>query len=128
MEIFTIVMIAGSVLVTLLVTAVSLFFAYKVFTGFSKSMQDSAQLMQTGIPAHARVLSVRDLGGSIQIMGQMPQHRLQIDLEITPQGAAPYRASPTQLVSMLHIARIQPGAAVEVRYDPQNPMRVAVVL
>ena len=39
-----------------------------------------------------------------------------------------YRTSATQLVSTLHFARLQPGTSVEVRYDPANPMRVALVL
>jgi hypothetical protein len=40
----------------------------------------------------------------------------------------PYPVSITQLVSMLHMARLAPGNVLEVRVDPANPMRVAVVL
>jgi hypothetical protein len=43
-------------------------------------------------------------------------------------GQAAYRASTTQLVSMLAIARVQPGATVDVRYDATNPTRVALVI
>jgi len=124
----TIVIVLVSTLFGLAITAGSLFFAWKVFSGFKKSMDESAQLLATGMPAQARILGVRDLGGSIQIGGQMPQHRLQIDLEVYPNGGQPFRASPSQLVSMLAIPRVQPGATVEVRFDPMNPMRVAVVL
>jgi hypothetical protein len=128
-EIFTIVIIAASVLFGLLITGVSLFFVWKVFSGFTKSMQQSQQLIATGLPAQGRVLAVHDLGGSIQIGGQLPQHRLQIDLEVFPMnGQPPYRASATQLVSMLAIARVQPGANIDVRYDATNPMRVALVI
>jgi hypothetical protein len=126
--IVTVIIIAGSVLLTLAITGASLFFMWKVFSGFNKTMQESAQLMATGVPAQAKILSVRDLGGSIQIGGQLPQQRLQIDLEIYPAGGQPYRASPQQLVSMMAIPRVQPGAMVQVRYDASNPMRVAVVL
>lgn len=128
MGILTIVIIIASVLFTLVITGVSLFFAFKVFRNFSQSMQQSAQLLQTGAPAQGRIVAVRDLGGSIQFGGQMPQHRLQIDLEVQAPGRAPWPVSATQLVSMLHVARLQPGATVDVRYDPTNPMRVAIVL
>ncbi len=128
MGILTVVIIIVSVLFTLVITGVSLFFAFKMFKNFSSSMAQSSQLMQTGAPAQGRIVSVRDLGGSIQFGGQMPQHRLQIDLEVQAPGRAPWPVSATQLVSMLHVPRIQPGATVEVRYDPTNPMRVAVVL
>ncbi len=58
----------------------------------------------------------------------MPQHRLQLDLEVYPTNAPPYRASPTQLISMLHVSRIQTGAVVPVRFDASAPANVALVL
>lgn len=128
MEGMGIVITLVSVLFTLVITGVSLFIAWKVFSGFSQSMQQSAQLLQTGAPAQGRIVSVRDLGGSIQIGGQLPQQRLQIDLDVLPASGQMYRVSITQLVSMLHMARLAPGSTVEVRYDPANPMRAAVVL
>ena len=112
----------------LVVTAGSLFLAWKIFSGFNKSMQESSQLLATGQPGQGRIVSVRDLGGSIRFGGQLPQQRLQIDLDVSPtNGQQQVRASITQLVS-LHMARLAPGAVVEVRYDPTNPMRVAIVL
>ena len=112
----------------LVVTAGSLFLAWKIFSGFNKSMQESSQLLATGQPGQGRIVSVRDLGGSIRFGGQLPQQRLQIDLDVSPSnGQQQFRASITQLVS-LHMARLAPGAVVEVRYDPTNPMRVAIVL
>lgn len=126
--IFTIVIVLVSVVGGLLITAVSLFVVWKVFSGFRKSAQESAQLLATGQPAQARILAVRDMGASIQMGGQLPQQKLQIDLEVTPGGQPPYRASTTQLVSMMHIGRLQTGAVIEVRYDPMNPMRLALVL
>jgi hypothetical protein len=125
---FGIIITLVSVGVTLVITAASLFFAWKVFSGFQQNMQQSAQLMQTGRPAQAQIVSVRDLGGSIQMGGQLPQQRLQIDLQVMGTNGQPYPVSVTQLVSMLHMARLAPGSLLEVRVDPANPMRVAVVL
>ncbi|SRR5690606_8150936 len=128
MDVPTIAIIAGSSLFGLAVTAGSLFFVWKVVSGFQKASQETAQLMAQGVPAQARVLGVQDLGGSIQVGGGLPQHRLQIHLEVHPHGVPPFHASAVQLVSALAFPRIQPGAYVEVRYDPANPMRLAVVL
>ena len=127
--IFTIVIVLVSVFGGLLITGLSIFMFWKVFAGFGKAMQQNAQLLATGQPAQGRILAVRDIGGSIQIGGQLPQHNFQVDLDVTPYGGQPpFRASTTQLVSMMHIARLQPGAMIEVRYDPMNPMRIALVL
>jgi hypothetical protein len=128
-EIITIVITIASLVFGLLITGVTFFIVWKVISGFTKSMQESQQLIATGLPAQGRVLSVHDVGGSIQIGGQLPQHRLQIELEVYPMnGQPPFRASVTQLVSMLAIARVQPGATVDVRYDATNPMRAALVI
>jgi hypothetical protein len=90
-------------------------------------MRANAQLAATGMPAQGRVMAVQDLGGSIKMGGQVPQHRLQIDLEVYPQnGQPPYHARAVQMVSMLNFAQVQPGATVSVRYDPANPARVVV--
>ncbi len=128
-EIITIVITVAGLFIGLLITGVSLFFVWKVFSGFTKSMQASQQLIATGLPAQGRILAVNDVGGSIQIGGQLPQHRLQIQVEVHPMnGQPPFQASTTQLVSMLAISRVQPGASVDVRYDPMNPTRIALVL
>jgi hypothetical protein len=115
----------GSLGFTAVIMVVVGFAVYRTFGG----MRATAQLAATGMPAEGRILNVTDLGGSVRIGGQLPQQRLQIDLEVQPQnGQPPYRVSTTQLVSTLHFARLQPGTSIPVRYDPTNPMRVAVVL
>ncbi len=107
--------------------AILLLAGFAVYRTFGAA-RATAQLAATGMPAQAVIVAVRDLGGSIRMGGQLPQQRLQIDLEVQPPNGAPYRTSATQLVSTLHFARLQPGATVQVRYDPSNPMRVAVAI
>lgn len=115
----------GSLAFTGLVVVFVGFMVYRTF-GAARA---TAQLAQTGMPAEGRIVSVRDLGGSMRVGGQLPQQRLQIDLDVQPSNGQPvYRTSTTQLISTLHFARLQPGAQVSVRYDPTNPMRVALVL
>jgi hypothetical protein len=109
-------------------TGVMLVFAFVVVSRTFGGMRAQAQLAATGTPAQGRVMGVRDLGGSVRIGGQLPQQRLQIDLEVYPQNGQPYRTTVTQLISMLHMAQLQPGATVRVACDPSNPMRVALVM
>jgi hypothetical protein len=47
-------------------------------------------------------------------------------LEVTPPDGKPYEAHAKGLVSRLDIPAVQPGRIFPVKYDPQNPMRVAL--
>lgn len=47
-------------------------------------------------------------------------------LEISPDDAAPYQASTRGLVSQLDLPAIQPGTVLGVKYDPNEPSRVAL--
>lgn len=52
--------------------------------------------------------------------------RVTLTIEVHPQMGMPYTTTVEQLISELQIPSVQPGAAVELRVDPQNPQRVAV--
>jgi metallo-beta-lactamase class B len=75
-----------------------------------------------GLPAHAQVLEIWDTGVTLNddpVVG----FRLQVDAE----GRTPWVAETRAVVSQLAIPRIQPGAILEVRYDPLDPSRVAIM-
>src|SRR5689334_19353463 len=84
----------GSLAFTAVIMVVVFSAVAKMFGG----MRATAQLAATGVQAQGRVVGVRDLGGSVRIGGQLPQQRLQIDLEVYPANGAPYRTSVAQLV------------------------------
>jgi hypothetical protein len=43
-------------------------------------------------------------------------------------GSPPYQVNATLILSMLEIPRLQPGASVAVKIDPQDPQKVAIDL
>ena len=47
-------------------------------------------------------------------------------LEIDANGMEPYEAETKGLISILWIPQIQPGAVLPVKYDPEDPSRIAL--
>ncbi len=82
----------------------------------------SEALEARGAPAAATVLEVWDTGWTIN---ENPQVGLR--LEVRPPGDVPFEAKTKMVVSRLVVGQIRPGAALEVRYDPRDKRRVAVV-
>ena len=80
-----------------------------------------AQLAQNGIPAQARIVSMRPTGAMINYNPQV-----QASLEVQgPSG--PYLVHTLAVISQMYIPQFQPGATVMIRVNPQNPQDVAVV-
>jgi Protein of unknown function (DUF3592) len=115
----------------LIITIVSLGFTFAVLGGvfylvwvkLLKPMRESSKLLQTGSPARARILSVSDTGVRLN---DNPQ--VLMTLEVTPDGGfqPAYQTQTKAVVSFVHLPQYQPGARLRVKYDPQNPMVVAV--
>lgn len=78
-------------------------------------------LHEHGVAAPARVMALHDTG---RRHNYNPQVRLE--LEVEPEGAEPFRAELTLVVSAVHLPRMQPGARLAVKYDPQRRTRVAL--
>lgn len=79
------------------------------------------EIRATGIPATAKVLRIWETGVTINnnpVVGFL--------LEVYAEGLEPYEAETRALVSILAIPRIQPGAMLQVKYDPKDPSRVAL--
>lgn len=68
-----------------------------------------------GVPAEAVILKISDTGTTIN---DDPVVRLL--LQVHPPGQSPFQAETEQLVSRLQILQVQPGATVQVKYDPTN--------
>ncbi len=78
-------------------------------------------LAMTGIPTSAQVLGMQQTGTMVNMN---PQVMCTLNVN-GPQG--PYQVQTTAIVPIMNIAQFQPGAVVNVRVNPQNPMDVAVV-
>jgi hypothetical protein len=82
---------------------------------------EARQIRKTGTPAMAQVLDLRDTG---MTLNQNPVVSLRI--MVHPEGAPPFEAKMKALVGRLDIPRVQPGATLPVKYDPNDHARVAL--
>lgn len=103
--------------ITLASVAFAGFFVYRIFAQGAKNRA----ILQTGLPAYAVVLQLADTGTRVN---DNPQ--VHILLEVRPHDRPPFQAQATTIVPMIALARVQPGATVTVRYNPQNPQEVAL--
>jgi hypothetical protein len=74
-----------------------------------------------GLPAEATVLRIWETGVRVNdnpVVGFL--------LELRAEGREPWQAETKALVSILDIPQIQPGAVLEVLYDPEHPELVAI--
>jgi hypothetical protein len=81
----------------------------------------AGEVRENGLPATGRVLKIWETGVRVNdnpVVGFL--------LEIEAEGLEPYEAETRALISILWIPRIQPGAVLPVRYDPQDPSRIAL--
>lgn len=82
-------------------------------------------LRQTGTPAWATILRLWDTGITVN---DDPVVGLEVEVRPSPPTeGAPFRAViPKSRISRLDVPRVQPGETVAVRYDPNDPSRVAL--
>ena len=80
-------------------------------------------LLINGEAAEAKILKIWETGATVN---EQPQ--VGMLLEVYAPNRPVYHAEAKRVVSILNIPRLQVGSTVEVRFDPQNPLRVAVVL
>ncbi|MFN8521261.1 MAG: hypothetical protein U0667_18190 [Chloroflexota bacterium] len=80
-----------------------------------------AQLLANGLPGSAFIREARDSGLVIQ-----GDSVVELMLDVTPQGGAPYPVSTAALVPAAARARALPGATVALRIDPTQPTNVVV--
>ena len=110
-------------LIIAVISALGFLIPRVVLPYFVKGQTLTRELMQgKGRPAQALILQIRDTGVTLN---ENPQ--VEFSLEVRPEGASPYQAQTTALVSRLSVQKYQPGAIISVLYDPSDPSRVAVI-
>lgn len=106
--------------------AIALFLALSLgaCSGFVASFtgEDVAQeIRAVGLPAEATVLRIWETGVKVNdnpVVGFL--------LEVHAPDLEPWEAETKALISILDIPQIQPGASLQVVYDPDDPSRVAI--
>ncbi len=98
--------------------------ANKLMAEVGQQSANHNQLMATGAPGSARVLSLEGTG---TLINNAPQ--VVLGLEIHPStGGSPFVTRCVSIVSQLKIPQVQPGCMVPVRFDPMNPQNVALAI
>ncbi len=119
---FTIIIVIFSLLATIVPMVL-------IFRWIGKMKGQNQALLDTGVPAQARIVQVGHTGMTIN---HVPQ--LNIVLEVQPQmspgfqASAPYTVQVQALIPVFAMGRIQPGSMVPVRFAAHNPSQVAIDL
>lgn len=80
------------------------------------------QLQQRGVPAPAEILEIWDTGWTIN-----DDPVIGMKVRVRPADRPPYEATIEKTaISRIAIPQFQPGQALRVRFDPENPAVVAV--
>lgn len=82
---------------------------------------DEASVEATGLSGQATIVSLREGGPYVN---QRPTITMELDVEL-PQRES-YRAQAQHPVGRLVIGRLQPGATIPVRVDPEDLADVSV--
>jgi hypothetical protein len=110
-----------TILLLFLLTSFSLFGCISAITDPFTGENVARDVRANGLPATATVLEIWETGTRVNdnpVVGFL--------LEVQAEGMEPYRAETKALISILLIPQIQPGAVLDVKYDPRNPQRVAL--
>ncbi|MEC5386811.1 DUF3592 domain-containing protein [Uliginosibacterium sp. H3] len=78
--------------------------------------------LETGTPAKARVLTMRDTGGRLN-----SNPVVEFQLEVQPASGAAFSATTRAIISTVDLPRFQAGASIDVKYDPVDHSSVAVL-
>lgn len=82
---------------------------------------DETAVEVTGLTGQATIVSLHERGPYVN---QRPTITIELDVELPARE--PYRAEARQPVGRLVIGRLQPGATIPVRVDPEDPQKVVV--
>jgi hypothetical protein len=75
------------------------------------------KLGKVGVQASAVIDTLRPTGQTDMGGGQMTE----VDVTINPEGGTPYQTTVRQSFLPSQLEGLSPGAAIGVKYDPDNP-------
>jgi hypothetical protein len=80
----------------------------------------AANAATTGVDATATIVAVRQGHAMVNF-----QPEIEVDLTVLPDGGLPpYPVTVKQIIPQVQLGQAQPGAAVHVKVDPNNPALV----
>ena len=109
----------GGVFLALVVFGVLL---ARPFRAANRNRDERRRLLETGQPATAVVLETSEGG---PYYSGVPH--LDLRVRVTPASGSPFEASARGFFRLSELARFQPGATIEVRFEVADLSRVAIV-
>jgi hypothetical protein len=110
--VFAFIMFLIGIIVPVLVVGVSVLNWFK-----------NQSLLKNGEPATAKILKIWETGATLN-----DQPQIGMLLDVYPKDRPSFQSEAKRFVSILKIPLIQVGCSVEVRFDPHDTSRIAVVL
>jgi len=107
---------------TVLSLAITIGVTLLVLRFIRKTVGQDRSVVQNGIPATAKILSVRQTG---VMLNNQPQ--VEFQLEVHPPSGLPYQAQAKAIVALVSIPQYQPGAEVPVKIHPTDQTKVVLV-
>jgi hypothetical protein len=108
--------------VTIFVFAV-LFFVLLVFFGpMYLRDREEKRILRDGVATTARVKGIHPTGN---LHNDQPEVRITLDVDV--DGGETFEGEVTTIMSPVYLPRFQPGLVVEVRFDPNDRRKVALV-
>ena len=120
---FTVAMVCGSVLCTLVITAAAIGIPFYLMRNNQKRAQE---LMQKGTQGEATILSLEDTGMRIN-----DDPRVTVTLDIRMPNMAAYQVKKAVTIPLIRLSQVQVGSVVGVMVDmsdPQNPDKIGLLL
>ena len=82
------------------------------------------RILREGALAVARVRDIQTTGNWVN---NQPEVRITLEVGAGDAGTESFEAEATTVMSPVYLPRYQPGLMVEVRYDPNDRRRIALV-
>ena len=100
---------------------------FLAFTGVWGVVLGRSPLPEAGLPARAVILSIQMGDRKLTYRGVDERWLVLLELEVQPLDGPAFEAKAEHYVPVLEIPRFQAGEVVDVRYDPQDKTKVAIV-
>lgn len=107
-----------TILLAVVIAAISL--AVPFFTFWWPDYQQN-QLIETGEPAEGKILSIEPTGNRYN-----SQYEYAIQVEVYPENAQTFQAEVRMVINAIYAPQFQPGHYVLVKYDPEDPSKIAI--
>jgi hypothetical protein len=101
----------------LIAIGVSGFLVFNLF----RNRAQTQNLLQTGTPAPAVIISIEDTGWKIN-----DQPQAKVTLQVTPSDRPPFQAVIKQVFDVFDLGSLAPGAQAQVRFDPNDTRKLVI--